>query len=57
MTEIETFVNSYYEDTQRPYTSKNYSDYGIRVKKLWDERPNRPLKNPFPRILLGKIIE
>lgn len=56
MAEIETFAIGYYEDTQRPYTPKNYCDYGLRVKRLWEERPNRPMKNPFPRILLGKLI-
>lgn len=55
--EFEPFIDKYYEESQRPYTSKNYAEFGLKVKRLWEERPNRPMKDPFPRVLLGKTIE
>lgn len=53
---FESFVTNYYNDTHRPYTAKSYMDYGNRIKMLWDERPNRPLKDSFPKIIIGKTI-
>lgn len=32
-------------------------EYATRLRKLWEQRPNRPLKNPFPRVIIGKSIK
>ena len=54
---FENFVNNYYDETHRPFTGRNYVEYGDRIKMLWTERPERPLNNPYPHILIGKSIE
>ena len=32
---FEEFIDSYYEDTHRPYMAKTYVEYGNRLKALW----------------------
>lgn len=54
---FQTFVDNYYDDTHRPFTARNYMEYGDRLKMAWTERPNRPVVNPYPQILIGKSIE
>ena len=54
---FDNFVLKYYNDTHKPYTSKNYVEYGNRIRMLWEERPNRPLKNQYPPLLIGKTVE
>lgn len=51
----QTFVDNYYEDTHRAYISKNYTEYGDRLKALWDNRPNRPYIK-FPQYLIGRTV-
>lgn len=51
------FVSNYYEDNHRPYTYHSYIEYANRLKRLWDQRPNRPLRDPFPRYIIGKTID
>ena len=53
---FEEFVDSYYEDTHRPYMAKAYVEYGNRLKTLWTERPNRPFEK-MPFYLIGKSLE
>jgi hypothetical protein len=49
----QAFVDVYYEDTHRSYIAKYYTDYGDRLKALWDSRPNRPFpRQPF--YLIGR---
>ncbi len=35
--------------------AKHYSDYAVRLKDLWESRPNRPYA-PYQRYLIGKNI-
>ena len=47
------FVETYYEDTHRSYIAKYYTEYGDRLKALWEGRPNRPY-NKHPIYLVGR---
>ena len=49
------FVDTYYEDTHRSYIAKYYTEYGERLKALWDNRPNRPFVR-YPRYLIGRTL-
>jgi hypothetical protein len=50
---FEEFVESYYEETRRSFIAKYYTDYGDRLKLLWDGRPGRPFVSA-PRFLIGR---
>ncbi len=52
---FEEFVDSYYEDTHRPYMAKNYVEYGNRLKALWTDRPHREYEK-LPFYLIGKSV-
>ena len=32
---FESFVNTYYDETHRAFTARNYVEYGDRIKMLW----------------------
>ncbi len=49
------FIEGYYEETHQPYTAKHYTEYSNRMKKLWDNRPDRPY-DKF-NSLIGKTVE
>jgi len=53
---FDEFIESYYEDTHRPYMAKNYVEYGNRLKALWTERPKRDYEK-LPFYLVGKTLE
>jgi len=49
------FVDTYYDDTHRSYISKHYTEYGDRLKALWENRPNRPFIH-HPLYLIGRSV-
>ena len=51
----EAFVESYLEETHRTYIAKYYTEYGDRLKGLWDARPKRPYSH-HPNYLIGRTI-
>lgn len=53
---FEDFVNNYYEETHRSFIAKHYTEYGNRIKALWDGRPKRPFPS-HPTYLIGKTID
>ena len=38
---FDDFIDTYHDDTHRPYMAKHYVAYGNRLKLLWEQRPNR----------------
>jgi hypothetical protein len=53
---FEEFVDNYYEETHRSFIAKHYTEYGNRIKSLWDNRPKRAFSS-HPIYLIGKTID
>lgn len=53
---FEEFVENYYEETHRSLIAKHYTDYGNRIKALWDNRPKRSFP-AAPLYIIGKTVE
>ncbi len=53
---FEDFVDNYYEETHRSFIAKHYTEYGNRIKSLWDNRPKRAFSK-HPIYLIGKTID
>jgi hypothetical protein len=50
------FIENYYEETHRSFIAKYYTEYGNRIKSLWDNRPKRVFTS-HPIYLIGKTLE
>jgi len=46
-------VESYYEETHRAFIAKHYTEYGNRIKNLWEGRPKRPYPQ-HKKFLIGR---
>ena len=52
---FEDFVDGYYEETHRSFIAKHYTEYGNRLRSLWEGRPNRHY-DVRPHYLVGRSL-
>lgn len=52
---FDEFIDNYYEETHRAFIAKHYSEYGNRIRNLWENRPKRPYTQ-HQHYLIGKTI-